>query len=245
MLKHLHIGFCALAISFAITPLVFSGGPAHQRRVSGVSSTSLKWQTPARLHHGLIRSAKGTLIFTRLSISFEASDRRYSHRWPYVEIETITLKPKMLTLTSYQNRGHFIPGDRCFRFDLSSAMPPEVAALVAALVGKPVINADPARAGPSWFSVAARHRTLTGGTNGVLRFSARGVDYVTARGAGSRSWRWADIQTVARPDAYHFRVAGYRETFDFELKGPMSQRIFDRLWDSVYGSDLHGLPARP
>ncbi|MGH9470501.1 MAG: hypothetical protein ACRD1N_09185 [Terriglobia bacterium] len=211
--------------------------PAHQPEINGGSGPAFHWQSPARLRHGLVRSAKGTLSFTESSISFEARDRRFSRRWPYVEIETVSVARKELTLTSYQNRGHFVPGDHRYSFLLSRAIPPDVAERLVALVGKPIINADPAAAGPSWLTLPARHRTLTGGTNGFLRFSDRGIDYITRQGNGGRSWRWADIQTIARSDPYHFRVAAFRETFDFELKRPMPQRVFDRLWDFVYGRE--------
>ena len=75
----------------------------------------------------------------------------------------------------------------------------------------------------------------------MLHFRKGGIDYVTAKGRGSRSWQWSDIQTIANPDPYHFRVQGFRETFEFELKQPMSRKLFDRLWDSVYARDLRGL----
>jgi hypothetical protein len=112
-----------------------------------------------------------------------------------------------------------------------------VAAELAQRVGKPAINGNPDSQAPSFATIPARHRTLTGGTNGILRFRDDGIDYVTGR-QGGRSWRWADIRTLANPDPYHFRVGGYRETFDFELKEPMSRELFDRLWDYVYARDL-------
>lgn len=114
---------------------------------------------------------------------------------------------------------------------------------MAQLVSKPVINGDPASEVQSFASIAARHRTLTDGTNGTLRFHDNGIDYVMAGGQGGRSWRWADIQTLANPDLYHFRVGGYRETFEFELKQPMSRELFDRLWDHVHARDLSGVTS--
>ena len=94
---------------------------------------------------------------------------------------------------------------------------------------------------PAFATLGARHRTRDGGTNGVLRFRESGIDYVTPSGGGARSWRWADIQTLAHPDAFHFRVGAYREIFEFELKEPMSAELFDRLWNDVYARDLSGV----
>ncbi|MGH9454533.1 MAG: hypothetical protein ACRD2O_11260, partial [Terriglobia bacterium] len=104
-------------------------------------------------------------------------------------------------------------------------------------VGKPSRNADVAH-GAAFATLGARHRTRWSGTNGVLQFRDSGIDYVTRRPGDGRSWRWADIQTTANPDPYHFRVAGFQEIYDFDLKQPMSQTLFDRLWDFVYGRGL-------
>ena len=90
-------------------------------------------------------------------------------------------------------------------------------------------------------TLGARHRTRGGGTNGILRFRESGIDYVTDSGRGARSWRWADIQTIARRDSFHFSVGAYRETFDFQLKEPMSRALFERLWNEIYARGLTGL----
>jgi hypothetical protein len=65
------------------------------------------------------------------------------------------------------------------------------------------------------------------------------MDYLTTNGQGGRSWRWSDIQTLAKPDPFQLRVNSYRDTFTFELKQPMSRELFDRLWDEIYAHDLN------
>ena len=117
-------------------------------------------------------------------------------------------------------------------------MPPGVAGEFARNVGKPVRNGDPNSATPIFATVPARHGTLWGGTNGTLRFGADGIEYLTPTGKGARDWRWSDIDTLAHPDPYHFTVTGYRETFEFELKEPMTSVLFDRLWDHLYARDF-------
>ncbi len=59
--------------------------------------------------------------------------------------------------------------------------------------------------------------------------------------SGSHSWRWADIETIARPDPYHFSVQGCREPFVFELRKPTSRKLFNQFWDDVYGQGLTDL----
>lgn len=207
-----------------------------QTPVAQASKSPLNWESPARWRRP-IRSIAGTLILGPEGIEFRAHGRD-SHRWPFIEIKTFALTPRRLVLTTYQNKGWHWPGDRRYRFDLTRPAPSAAAVQLAELVGKPVINGDPSSRGGNFASIPARHRTLTGGTNGTLRFSDEGIAYVTVRGRGGRSWRWADIQTLAHPDLYHFTVGGYRETYSFELKQAMSQALFDRLWDFVYGRGL-------
>ncbi|MGH9354386.1 MAG: hypothetical protein ACRD2G_19835 [Terriglobia bacterium] len=204
------------------------------------SISSLHWSSGARLHHPF-RPVAGALIFDRGGIGFRAN-RGKRLRWPFAEIKTFDLTPRRLVLTTYQDKGWHRPGDRQYRFDLSRPIPPSVAAQLAQLVGKPVINGDPRPRGESFALIPARHRTLAGGTNGVLHFSETGICYITPHNQDARSWRWADIQTLANPDPYHFRVGGYRETFDFELKQPMPEKLFDRLWDHVYAHHLQVSP---
>jgi hypothetical protein len=197
------------------------------------------WQSPARLHH-LIARTRGTLVINAHGVEFRPN-KGSPLRWSFVEIQSFRLSARQLDIETYQNRSWHLSGDRAFHFTLANAVPPPVASAFARRVQKPVKNGRPEPSASGFASIPARHRTFGGGTNGVLRFRGHGIDYVTANERGSRSWRWSDIQTIANPDPYHFRVQGYRETFEFELKQPMSRKLFDRLWDEVYGRGLTGL----
>jgi hypothetical protein len=219
-----------------------SASMSTQATAAGDSAQAPNWQSPARLRHGL-KAARGKLILRGDGIEFRSEEERYSHRWLYSDVETFDLTARRLVITDYENCHHHMPGERRFRFDLANSLPPPVAAQLAQRVGKPVRNGDPDPKGPSLVTIPARHSTRFGGTNGTLRFRDGGIDYVAAGVEGSRSWRWSDIQTLANPDPYHFRIAGYRETFEFELKQPMSQKLFDRLWDRLYAGNLNISPT--
>ena len=218
--------------------LAFTAHPAP-KTLPGSAATATRWQSPARLCH-LITKTRGTLVIDDRGVEFRPQ-KGLPLRWPYVEIQSFNLTARHLELETYQDRSRHFPGDREFHFDLENGVPPAVAEEFARRVQKPVENGRPNPAAPALASLPARHRTFGGGTNGVLRFRKGGIDYVAAGGRGSRSWRWSDIETLAHPDPYHFSVQGYRETFDFELKQPMSRKLFDRLWDAVYARGLKGL----
>jgi hypothetical protein len=203
------------------------------------NAANTSWQSPARMHH-LITKTSGMLLINDHGVEFRPK-KGSPLKWSYVEIQSFHMTAHRLNLETYQNRSWHFPGDREFHFSLTTAVPPAVAEQFARRVGKPAVNGRPNPSVSGFASLAARHRTFGGGTNGVLHFRKGGIDYVTHGGRSSRSWRWSDIQTIANPDPWHFSVQGYRETYDFELKQTMSQKLFDQLWDKVYGRGLNGL----
>ena len=211
---------------------------AHRNDGTNNSTSTFHWQSPAKLHRGF-KTATGTLIFNSSGIEFHSDDPRASHAWPYLEVKTFDLTSRRVVFTDYENHGHHLPGERHFRFDLNNSVPASVAAELAQRVNKPGQNGDPDPKAAAYLTVPARHGTRFGGTNGTLRFRDDGIDYVTSSGQDSRSWRWADIQTLANPTPYLLRVGGYLETFEFELKQPVSPELFDRLWDHIYARDLN------
>ncbi len=218
-----------------ITSSAEPGGPAG----------GLKWQTQARLRHGL-GGEQGTLVLDAGGVRFHSAKGK-DLRWPFVEIESFTVTPRRLVITSYKNRHWHLPGDKPFRFELDSPIPADAAAHLAEQVGKPAKNGVPLAEGTessSAVSLPARHRTLWGGSNGRLRFRENGIDYLAEVSGDSRAWRWSDIQTIASPDPYHLRVAAYREIYEFELKQAMPPQLFDRVWDALYTTDLSGLAVR-
>jgi hypothetical protein len=234
-------GFHLLAVLVVLgapVSLPLQASIAHRDGRTSESTNAFNWQSPAKLHRRF-KTATGTLIFNSSGIEFHSDDPRTSHAWPYLEVKTFDLTSRSLVITDYENHGHHLPGERRFRFELNNSIPASVAAELAQRVNKPVQNGDPDAAAPVYFTVPARHGTSFGGTNGTLRFRDDGIDYVTSGGQDSRSWRWADIQTLANPTPYQLRVGGYLETFEFELKEPMSASVFDHLWDHVYARDLN------
>lgn len=205
------------------------------------NDTAIEWQSSAQLRQLLKRAIKGTLLFDNDGIEFRSP--KFSHRWSYGEIKTFDLSgAQELIITDYENRHWHEPGERTFRFTLSQSMPPDTAAGLATRVGRPVINGDPYPSAAVIAELPAHHRERFGGSNGTLRLRENGIDYVAADGRDGRSWRWSDIQTLANPNPWEFRVTAYREIVEFDLKQPLSRELFDRLWNSLYAQDLNVVP---
>lgn len=202
------------------------------------NSVPLHWSSAAELSR-FPKAVRGSLLISREGVDFRPEKGQPVH-WTVEDIRTVKLQsPRKLSLVSYENRRGLFPGDRSFDFKLKSAMPPQVAAQMVRLVGKPAVNGIPVPHVSSLATIGARRRTRTGGSSGILRFRDQGIDYLAAKGDDSRSWRWSDIETVAKPEPYRFRVRGYLETFDFELKQPFPEDLYDRVWDHLYAQALN------
>ena len=202
---------------------------------------AIKWQSPAQFRRLLKNAIKGTLLLDNEGIEFRAP--KFSQRWLYGEIKTFDLSgARELVVTDYENRHWHEPGERSFRFTLSRSMPPGTAAEFAARVGRPVVNGDPYPGIAVIAELPAHRRERFGGSSGTMRFREDGIDYVAAEGRDGRSWRWSDIQTLANPNPWEFRVMAYRGIVEFDLKRPLSRELFDRLWNSLYAQDLNVAP---
>jgi hypothetical protein len=86
----------------------------------------------------------------------------------------------------------------------------------------------------SQFRVAAFHRTGLRGTSGTLEIGEDSIQYVSDKAADSRTWRYRDIETIGRPDAFRFRVTTNRETYVLELKDDLPEAAFELAWSKVY-----------
>jgi hypothetical protein len=195
------------------------------------------WQTPASWHRLLKKDVTGSLVLDDAGVEFRSP--KFNQRWAYVDIHSFDLSARELTLSSYQNRPLHTPGEQRYQFALSGPMPPEIAAQFTERVGKPVRNRIPLPSVAVLSEIPAHRRMWSGGSNGSLRLKDSGIDYVTEKGRDSRTWRWADIQTIANPNPYELRVTGYRETVEFDLKQPLTRVVFEQMWDRLYAADLN------
>ena len=91
-------------------------------RVSS-AQTGLNWESRARLHH-MFGGKAGRLTLGPSGVEFHPNGGPVLH-WPFQEIKTLDLlTPRHLVITDYQNRSWHRHGDRKFRFDLDTPMPP-------------------------------------------------------------------------------------------------------------------------
>jgi len=238
---HTNLPFLAIVLLLSATTR-FGRAEVHQKVERSAPMATLSseeamgsstWKTPARLYRKFSK-ATGTLVVDAHGISFQP-DKGPALNWPFAEIETLFLGSRKLSVKTFEPRGWPRPGTRQVDFDIQSNIPPAIAAHLAERVQKPSRNGDPVEKRAAFASLPAHHRSSWGGgSNGVLRFHDGGIDYVSQTGKDGRSWRWTDIQTLTSSDPFHLIVFGYVETYSFDLKHPLQQKIYDRLTDEIY-----------
>jgi hypothetical protein len=231
--------FFAVAFLVSLSPLAPSADAEVRRQTGDRQSTNsfLFWSSPANLCHGVLGKEHGDLVIEPKRLEFRPV-KGSTLEWSFFDIQTFFLSPHRLEIKTYLNRRHHVPGVQRYRFHIVQVVPPSVAARLACEVQRPSQNGIPDPGLSSLESIPAHHRTRTGGTNGILRLRSGGIDYITSSPGDSRSWRWADLETLAKPDPYHLFVFGYHDTYTFDLKGPLSSALFNRLTDEIY---LHNL----
>jgi hypothetical protein len=202
----------------------------QDRQQAASEEPSPSWQSPAKLRRA-VGSEKGDLLVGANGIEFR-SGKGQTLKLSYLEMQTFHLSPHRLVIETYQNRKKHMPGVERLRFEMTESVSPQVAADLAREVQRPSQNAVPAPAAQG-IVILAHHKSLAGGTNGILRFRDGGIDYVTGTPDDSRSWRWADLQTLSSPDPYHLLAFGYRDTYSFDLKELLPQSLYYRLVDEI------------
>lgn len=192
-----------------------------------------RWETSARLHGALLSKDSGTLVINESGVEFRP-EHGDTKEWTFLDIHSFSIAPHQLLLQTFTNRSLHRPGEKSYRFDLDQAVPPTIATFLAKEVSRPSRNTTPNPRIQDIASIPARHRRLIDSTNGVLRFQQEGIQYISGSLKDSRSWRWADLQAISEPDPYHLSVFGYRDTYTFDLKAPLSRKLFDWATDEIF-----------
>jgi hypothetical protein len=220
------------------TQHAFAGESGSSEVKPASANTATSWQSEAEIRrNALFPRTKGTLVIDDQGVVFQARDGR-KQNWRLLDIHSFVVRPHQLLLQTYNARSLHRPGEQSYQFELKQAVPPAVAASLANALRRPSRNAVPDPESPTIASISVRHQRRTGGTNGILRFRKEGIDYITDKPGDSRSWRWEDLQTLTDPDPFHLIVFGYRDTYTFDLKEPLSRRLFDQAADMISARNL-------
>jgi hypothetical protein len=195
-------------------------------------------------HDHVRKYCAGELVVGDSGVEYLTDEDGHARRWDFADIKMLKLvSPTKLKVLSYET-GRLKVADRDFSFELTDGeITKEVSDFILSRVTRPVSTTFvPAADERPAFSVPVRHRRLFGGDSGALRVYATGVVYESEGGQEkSRYWRWSDIQAVGRSGRFKLSLTTYEpefggpsKTFDFDLKEPADDRLYDYLWEGVY-----------
>lgn len=180
------------------------------------------------------RNQAGTLHIDLHGLSFRSNDGKTDISIAMEDLrEAAVADPRSLRFQAYDVR-KWNPVERQeYTFRAEPDAPVEgLARFFAARLARPVVGHYGAGAR---FRVGAFHRQIRGGTQGMLEIGDDSIRFVSDRQADSRTWRYRDIETIGRPDAYRFRVTTTRETYVVELKSLLPEAAYQFAWGKVYG----------
>ena len=221
-----------------------------------VVGTTAAAQTEYRFkvkHDHVRKYCVGELVINDSGVEYLTENEEHARKWDFVDIKMLKLvSPTKLKVLSYET-GRLKVNDRDFSFELTEGeITKGVSDFVLSRVKRPVSTTFvPAGDEQPVFSIPVRHRRRFGGDSGTLRVYAASVVYESeGEQENSRYWRWSDIQGIGRSGQFKFSLTTYEpelggpvKTFDFDLKEPMDDRLYDYMWDRVYKVSYRLPPA--
>jgi hypothetical protein len=189
-------------------------------------------------------------------------EARHSQTWRDEDLKRIELKPREVRLTAYEAaRYPLLPkqvpkskggkelrlgSEREHVFQLTEGeSTPEVVSLLLARFPRPlassVLPAESTASGALLFEIPVFHRQRQGGASGNLRVFEQYVLFAAEKAEASRFWRYQDLRDIGRLGRYGFELATYEKqlaadgkSYIFDLKRPLAEAEYDKLWARVY-----------
>jgi hypothetical protein len=243
---------CSEAIMRKLIFNLFAASVVSLFLVGATASAQTEYRFKVK-HDHVRKYCLGELVINDSGVEYVTENTDHARKWEYVDIKLLKLvSPTKLKVLSYEN-GRFKVNDRDFRFELAEGeLTKEVSDFVLTKVKRPVSTTFvPAGDEAPVFSIPVRHRRRFGGDSGTLKVYAASVVYESeGEQENSRYWRWSDIQGIGRSGQFKFSLTTYEpefggptKTFDFDLKEPMDDRLYDYMWDRVYKVSYRLPPA--
>jgi hypothetical protein len=201
-------------------------------------------------HQHLHGGETGTLRVGLDSIAFEEQGKHaaHSHEWKYSDIQQLSLSATELHILTYEDRKWQFGRDRDYVFDqLPEGLSKQLYPLFARnLDQRFVAELSDAGASPIWeMPVKLRHGL--GGSQGTLLIGQDRIVYRTDAPGESRTWRYADIDSVSTGGLFDLSLTtlertGWRHAgpteFRFELKQALHEDRYNDLWRRINRSRI-------
>ncbi len=197
-------------------------------------------------HDHFWRFEMGELTFTTKGIVYRSEDdEKHAREWAYEDIQEVKVaSPTEVEILTYEDVIGKLNDDRKFKFKrVDPEIRPEVVQFLRQHATSRVVSAVFAVPQDVFYTVPAKHRhTWGGGCEGELHFSDAGIYYFSpSNREHSRSWPIRSIQSIGRRSLFTFRVTvpeegatGAWRNFQFQLKRPMSEEVYQLLWRKIW-----------
>jgi hypothetical protein len=184
-------------------------------------------QFPVR-HKHLNGSCAGALTVDENGVSFTGA-KKHAWSWKYEDIQELRLAPESIYILTYKDSKLRLGEDRAYNF--TGKIPAgELYALLKNRMDQRFVAAVGQALGlPTW-SLPVKHLSLIVGSEGTLAFTADAIVYSTPAKAGSRTWRYSDIESIASSGPFQLTLTTLEKGFNFQLKQPITEAGYNQLW---------------
>ncbi len=190
-------------------------------------------------------TGSGDLAIDSEGITYTSEkDNDHAAHWSYSDIQELKIEtPHKIYLRTYQDVWWKLNRDRTIEFDLvESDINTQVVEFLRERLPTQLVSAVFTQPDQVAFAVPAKHRhALGGGCSGELVFGGEGVYYDSPDSEHSRFWALEDIESLGRMSRTNFRItvrehshSGGIRNFQFQLKRPMDDSTYERLWRRIY-----------
>ena len=184
-------------------------------------------QFPVRYEH-LGKPCDGLLTVDEGGVRFEGSNR-HAWRWKFTEIQELQLSPASIHILTYKDSRLRLGADREYRFAGKIPATDLYAFLRGHMDQRLVAQMGEVPAGPG-LSLPVKHAGRMMGSEGELVFGGDSVVYATASRGQSRTWRYADIDSISSADRFELTITTLEKSFHFQLKQPITEARYNELW---------------
>lgn len=194
-------------------------------------------------HDHLIKSCKGELIINNEGVEYKTDNKDHARKWTYTDIKMIKLdSPKKVEVLTYESRRLTLGRDENFEFKvLSGEVAKEVSDFLLARVSRPLATSFVQTEDKAKYEFSVRHQHRLSSCQGTLKIYEDKVIYQSGKAENSSYWRLSDIQSFSRTGPYQFSITTYEPKFggptkiyNFDLKEPMNDEVYDYLWAKIY-----------
>jgi hypothetical protein len=186
----------------------------------------------------LWKGERGVLTVNGQGIQYRSENGKTALDLPFQDIRKVDVSdPREIRLYTYDRAKTRLTQPREHEFELrEGTTSAALTQFLAERLKRPILGAyELVNAGPE---IPAYHRHTLGGCHGVVRFGPQAIQFESKDPTHSRTWVYADIETIGTMSPFHFRLTSYAETYNFDLKERLSPEDYRTVWHRVYTADF-------